>query len=62
MQFPAEVASVLIGADNDPAGEQAALQAAHAFAARGLSVRIIRPLSGYKDFNDELRGASNHGL
>lgn len=62
MQFPAEVASVLIGADNDPAGDQAARQAAHAFAAQGLSVRIIRPLSRYKDFNDELREASNHGL
>ena len=58
MQFPAEVRSVVIGADNDPAGEQAANGAAQAFMARGLSVRIIRPLEGFKDFNDELRGAS----
>ena len=57
MQFPPEVRSVVIGADNDPAGVQAAHEAARAFAARGLSVRIIRPLDGFKDFNDELRGA-----
>lgn len=57
MQFPAEVRSIVIGADNDPAGEQAAQAAAHAFTIRGLSVRIIRPLEGFKDFNDELRGA-----
>jgi DNA primase len=57
MQFPPEVRSVVIGADNDPAGSQAAQDAARAFAARGLSARIIRPLDGFKDFNDELRGA-----
>lgn len=58
MQFPAEVRTVIIAADNDPAGEGAAREAAFAFAARGLSVRIIRPLPAYKDFNDELRGAA----
>lgn len=57
MQFPPEVRSVVIGADNDPAGVQAAHDAAWTFAARGLAVRIIRPLDGFKDFNDELRGA-----
>jgi DNA primase len=57
MQFPAGVRSIIIGADNDPAGKDAANKAAHAFAARGLTVRIIRPLDGFKDFNDELRGA-----
>ena len=56
MQFPPEVRSVLIGADNDPAGRDAADKAARAFAARGLAVRILRPLNGFKDFNDELRG------
>lgn len=56
MQFPPEVRSVLIGADNDPAGRDAADKAARAFAARGLAVRILRPLDGFKDFNDELRG------
>lgn len=57
MQFPPEVRSVVIGADNDPAGEAMAAEAARSFAARGLQVRTIRPLVGYKDFNDELRGA-----
>lgn len=59
MQFPPKVRSIVIGADNDPAGEQAARTAAHAFADRGLSVRIIRPLAGFKDFNDELRGGDH---
>ncbi len=57
MQFPPEVRSVLIGADNDPAGALAAQDAARTFASRGLSARIIHPLAGSKDFNDELRGA-----
>lgn len=56
MQFPPEVRSVLIGADNDPAGRDAAEKAARAYQARGLAVRILRPLDGFKDFNDELRG------
>lgn len=57
MQFPPEVRSIVIGADNDEAGEAKAQEAARAFAMRGLTVRIIRPLAGFKDFNDELRGA-----
>jgi DNA primase len=56
MQLPPEVRSIVIAADNDPAGATAAQLAAQAFAERGLSVRIIRPLAAYKDFNDELRG------
>ncbi|MBA4754521.1 MAG: virulence-associated protein E [Sphingobium sp.] len=56
MRFPPYVRSVVIGADNDAAGEQAARKAAHTFALRGLSVRIIYPAGGFKDFNDELRG------
>lgn len=61
MQFPADVRSIVIGADNDPAGQQAAHKAALAFAERGLSVRILRPLAGCKDFNDELTGG-NHAV
>jgi DNA primase len=57
MQFPPEVRSVVIGADNDPAGDRAAQDAARAFVLRGLTVRIIRPLDGHKDFNDELKGS-----
>lgn len=57
MQFPPEVRSLIIGADNDPAGVQAAQAATLAFTTRGLTARIIRPLLGFKDFNDELKGA-----
>lgn len=57
MRFPPEVRSIVIGADNDPAGREAADKAAHAFADRGLTARIIRPVSWAKDFNDELTGA-----
>ena len=57
MQFPPEVRSVVIGADNDQAGRSNAQAAALAFASRGLSARIIRPLDGFKDWNNELRGA-----
>ena len=57
MQFPPEVRSIVIGADNDTRGELEADKAAHSFAGRGLQVRIIRPLAGCKDFNDELKGA-----
>lgn len=56
MHFPPEVRSIVIGADNDLAGEQSAELAARAFALRSLTVRIVRPLEGFKDFNDELRG------
>lgn len=56
MQFPQGVRSIVIGADGDEAGDAAARKAAEAFAARGLSARIIRPTEGFKDFNDELRG------
>jgi DNA primase len=56
MEFPREVRSVVIGADNDSAGEASAQDATRTFALRGLAVRIIRPIAGFKDFNDELRG------
>lgn len=47
--------AVVIGADGDAAGEAAANKAAHAFAAAGRKVRIMRPAAGFKDFNDQLR-------
>lgn len=55
MQFPPAVRAVIVAADNDSAGRKAADKAARAFALRGLEARIIRPLDGCKDFNDELR-------
>jgi DNA primase len=59
MQFPPDVQAIVIGADNDPQGRAGAQKAAHAYAERGLSVRIIYPLDGFKDFNEELQGATH---
>jgi DNA primase len=59
MQFPPEVQSIIIGADNDLRGRAGARDAAEVFAKRGLSIRIITPLEGFKDFNDELRGMAH---
>lgn len=54
MELPSSVRSVIIGADNDSAGECAAQKAALAFASRGLDVRTIYPAQEHKDFNAEL--------
>lgn len=54
MEFPSSVKSVVIGRDNDSAGERSAHAAARNFSGRGLSVRIMRPSEGFKDFNQEL--------
>ena len=58
MRFPVGTRSVTIGADGDDAGETAARRAANAFTARGLMVRIIRPMPPHKDFNAELTGGA----
>ena len=54
MQLPAIVRAVVIGADNDAAGQVAANKAADAFAASGRQVRIMRPSEQFKDFNEWL--------
>lgn len=56
MQFPRDIRSVVIAADDDAVGKAEAQKAARTFVARGLNVSIIRPTVGFKDFNDELRG------
>lgn len=56
LELSSVVRSVIIGADGDETGEAGAQAAAERFAAEGRAVRIIRPLDGHKDFNDELRG------
>lgn len=58
MVLPPGVKSVVIGADRDDAGDAHAKRAAEAFALQGRSVRIISPMPGHKDFNDELRRVS----
>jgi DNA primase len=56
LDLPQSVRDVVIAADSDEAGEKAAMAAAERFAGQGRKVRVIRPLAGFKDFNDELRG------
>lgn len=56
MSLPSVVERVIIAADNDAPGEQAAMRAAERFASEGRDVRIMRPDPAYKDWNDQLRG------
>lgn len=56
MQIPPSVKSIIIAADNDAAGIEAAKAAQSSFTSRGITVRTIRPSPPFKDFNDELRG------
>jgi DNA primase len=53
--LPDVVRSVIIGADNDAAGEYAAMRAAERFALQGRQVRIMRPRPPHKDFHAQLR-------
>jgi len=55
--LPIATDDVVIGADNDEAGEAAARKAAETYAQQGCKARIIRPLPGFKDFNAESQGA-----
>ena len=56
MILPPCVARLTIAADNDAAGEHAAIRAAERFASEGRQVRIMRPDLAFKDWNDQLRG------
>lgn len=56
MRFPDVVESVIVAADNDLAGQNAARDACRAFRNRGLTAGIVYPAPDFKDFNDELRG------
>ena len=57
MVLPEAVRAVVIGADNDEAGERAADAAGRAFYHSGCAVRLMRPNRPFKDFNAELMGA-----
>jgi hypothetical protein len=50
VEIPKAVRTVIIAADNDERGEQAAQAAARKFFTEGVDVKIARPL-GAKDFN-----------
>lgn len=56
MCLPPIVSSVIIAADTDAVGEQAARRAAERFVSEGRQVRIMRPELAFKDWNDQLRG------
>lgn len=56
MCLPPIVSSVIIAADNDAPGEQAAQRAVERFANEGRQVRMMRPDPVHKDWNDQLRG------
>ena len=49
---------VTIGADNDPAGEQAAITGSTRWREKGRDVRIIKPRE-LKDWNDVLRATND---
>jgi len=50
--LPGVVNSIVILADNDPPGEEAAQSAAARWVGEGRKVRIARPPAGVSDFND----------
>lgn len=56
MRLPSVISSVVIGADADGIGRDAAQKAAEAFRDAGRTARIIYPLAPAKDFNEELMG------
>ena len=56
--LPPEVETVVIAADGDEAGEEAAQEAARRFVAEGRQVKIARPPRGL-DFNDLLLKPEN---
>ena len=49
------VSELVIAADNDPTGEQAASDCATRWAQTGRTVRIVRASDGHNDINDEAR-------
>lgn len=51
LKLPAEVRSVVIAADRDPAGQRAAWNAAKRWRAEGRKVRVATP-DEHSDFND----------
>jgi putative DNA primase/helicase len=54
LELPREVQTVVIEADNDKAGRQAATEAACRFIREGRDGRVAYPPGGFKDFNDAL--------
>ena len=57
VMLPDAVSSLVIGADGDEPGRKLAAKASRAYLEQGREVRIIYPIDGAKDFNQELREA-----
>ncbi|HKX78232.1 MAG TPA: CHC2 zinc finger domain-containing protein [Novosphingobium sp.] len=53
--LPIATDDVVIGSDADDAGQLAATTAAQIYAEQGCKARIIRPMPGCKDFNQEIQ-------
>ncbi len=53
IELPPEVGTVIIAADNDEPGREAAIKAAHRFIREGKDARIALPPAA-KDFNEAL--------
>lgn len=54
VQLPAGVRSVVVAHDNDASGKAAGKKTANKLASEGRQVRLILPLLGFKDFNEEI--------
>jgi len=55
LELPEAVRRVIIAADNDPAGQNAAYEARRRWMAEGRTVRVAMPSRTGTDFNDILR-------
>lgn len=56
IRYPAEVAKIVICAQNDGPAETATVAAAAALIEQGYMVEVRRPSSQFKDWNDQIRG------
>jgi DNA primase len=57
LQLPQQITDAIVAHDADPSGLRAAAEAGRASAMRGLSVRMLAPRDGCKDFNQEVMEA-----
>ncbi len=60
VQIPDFVKEVIIFADNDVAGVEAAKDLSARLVSKNKTVRIAKPPAGFKDFNDLLRNGNRH--
>lgn len=54
VKLPAGVRSVVVAHDNDASGKSAGAKTAKKLVDEGRQVRLIQPLSQFKDFNEEI--------